>query len=175
MAKAKNTRSPADTLIIESYKTTMDGLAAYYGDAFEIVLHDLTDLDHSIIKIVNGFHSGRKEGGPITDFALSMLEQIRKNAGSGPYISYFSASKYGKPVRSTTIVIFGERHRAIGMICINLYLDSPLSSLLQNFSLAPQADYVTENFITDSNELILRSLEKVKTEVQSDDTVHHSL
>jgi predicted transcriptional regulator YheO len=174
MAKAKNSLSPADKLIIESYKTTMEGLATYYGEAFEIVLHDLTDLDHSIIKIVNGFHSGRKEGGPVTDLALSMLERIRKNH-SGPYISYFSASKYGKPVRSTTIVIFGEHKRAIGMLCINLYLDSPLSSLLQNLSMAPQTDYITENFINDSNELILRTLEKVKTTVHADDSVHPSL
>ncbi|WP_010259924.1 helix-turn-helix transcriptional regulator [Treponema primitia] len=182
MARAKDSLSAADKLIIESYKTTMDGLAAYYGDAFEIVLHDLMDLDHSIIKILNGFHSGRKEGGPITDFALSMLEQIRKNAAaegkqpqSGPYISYVSASKYGKPVRSTTIILFGERNRAIGMLCINLYLDSPLSSLLQKFSMVPQSDFVTENFINDSNELILRTLEKVKNAVNSDETVHPSL
>ncbi|MDR2740857.1 MAG: PAS domain-containing protein [Treponema sp.] len=79
MAKSKNLLSAADRLILDSYKTTIDGLAAYYGDAFEIVLHDLTDLDHSIIKIANGFHSGWKEGSPITDLALSMLEEIQKN------------------------------------------------------------------------------------------------
>ncbi|MDR2739233.1 MAG: PAS domain-containing protein, partial [Treponema sp.] len=124
MAKAKSALSRTDRLIIESYKTTMDGLAAYYGEAFEIVLHDLTDLDHSIIKIVNGFHSGRKEGSPITDLALSMLEQIRKSSvpGSsaayrGPYITYLSSSKYGKPVKSTTIVIFGEKNKPIGLLC----------------------------------------------------------
>jgi predicted transcriptional regulator YheO len=56
------------------------------------------------------------------------------------------------------------------MLCINLYLDSPLSSLLQNFSMVPHSDYVNENFINDSNELILRTLEKAKAEVNGDDT-----
>jgi predicted transcriptional regulator YheO len=163
--------SPADRRIIDSYKTTMEGLASYYGEAFEYVLHDLIDLDHSIIKIINGFHSGRKEGAPITDLALSMLEQIRKNDASRPFVSYTSKNKYGKPVRSTTIVIFGEKQQAIGMLCINLYLDSPISSFLQNFSLVLQSDFVTENFTSDSDELIARSLEKVKNEVQMDDTV----
>lgn len=178
MAKPKSALSRTDELIIESYKTTMDGLAAYYGEAFEFVLHDLIDLDHSIIKIVNGFHSGRKEGAPITDFALSMLEQIRKNnapgssaAYRGPYITYLSSSKYGKPVKSTTIVIFGEKNKPIGLLCINLYLDSPLISLLQNFSLAAPAEYIAENFISDSDELIARSLEKVKAGVLADNTV----
>jgi predicted transcriptional regulator YheO len=178
MAKSKSALSRTDELIIESYKMTMDGLAAYCGEAFEIVLHDLTDLDHSIIKIVNGFHSGRKKGAPITDLALSMLEQIKKNNGGGgpaekrgPYITYFSSSKYGKPVKSTTIVIFGEKEKPIGLLCINLYLDSPLTSLMKNFSPAAPTEYIAENFISDSNELITRSMEKVKAEVLADDTV----
>jgi predicted transcriptional regulator YheO len=179
MAKSKTLLSPADRLILDSYKTTIDGLAAYYGDAFEIVLHDLTDLDHSIIKIANGFHSGRKAGSPITDLALSMLEEIRKNAAAGertgqgnqgirPYNTYVSASKYGKPVRSTTVVIFGENKKAIGLLCINLYMDSPISSLLQNFSLVSAGQFMMENFISESDELIARALEKVKSDVTAD-------
>ncbi|MDR3303191.1 MAG: PAS domain-containing protein, partial [Treponema sp.] len=136
--------SSADQRILDSYKTSLEGLSAYLGEAFEIVLHDLSDLDHSIIKVFNGFHSGRKEGAPITDLALSMLDQINKNAD--PFISYLSRSKYGKPVKSTTIVIFGENRNAIGLICINLYLDSPLTSLLQDFaSLDNPVEFVSEN------------------------------
>jgi predicted transcriptional regulator YheO len=176
MAKTSGALSQTDRMILESHKMTMDGLAAYFGEAFELVLHDLIDLDHSIIKIINGFHSGRKEGAPITDFALSMLEQIKQNslpeAGhSRPFISYLSSSKYGKPVRSTTIVIFGEKKRPIGLLCINLYLDSPLTSLLQNFSSASPTEYVAEHFISDSNELIARSLEKTKADVLDDDSI----
>ncbi|MDR1618834.1 MAG: PAS domain-containing protein [Treponema sp.] len=176
MPKSGTSLSKTDRLIIESYKTTMDGLAAYYGEAFEIVLHDLVDLDHSIIKIVNGFHSGRREGAPITDLGLSVLEQIKKNNIPGssvtcPFMTYFSSSKYGKPVKSTTIVIFGEKKKPIGLLCINLYLDSPLTSLLQNFSPAAPAEYVAEHFISDSDELITRSLEKVKSETLADNAV----
>jgi predicted transcriptional regulator YheO len=176
MARVSGALSPADRMILESHKMTMDGLAAYFGEAFELVLHDLIDLDHSIIKIINGFHSGRKEGAPITDFALSMLEQIKQSglpeAGySRPFISYFASSKYGKPVRSTTIVIFGEKKRPIGLLCINFYLDSPLTSLLQNFSPVSPAEYAAEHFISDSNELIARSLEKTKAGVLADDSI----
>ena len=54
--KIREPLSKVDRYILDSYKTTMEGLAAYYGEAFEIVLHDLSDLDHSIVKIINGFH-----------------------------------------------------------------------------------------------------------------------
>jgi predicted transcriptional regulator YheO len=180
MAKNRKVLSAQDKLILESYKTTMDGLAAYYGEAFEIVLHNLVDLNHSIIKIVNGFHSGRKEGAPITDFALSMLEKIRSDNISKkpdknptPYTTYISSSKYGKPVKSTTIVIFGENHRAVGLLCINLYLDSPIFALapfLGGFTDSPE-ELIDENFITNSDELIFKALEKVKAAVMADDTI----
>jgi predicted transcriptional regulator YheO len=167
-----------DRLIIDSYKTTMEGLAAYLGEAFEIVLHDLSDYDHSIVKIINGFHSGRGEGAPITDLALSLLERLQENSRgekprasgeiAGPFVSYTSKSKYGKPVRSATMVIFGAQQRAIGLLCINLYLDSPLSSLLHSFSPAAPSGFITEHFSSDSDELLSRALEKVKREVAAD-------
>jgi predicted transcriptional regulator YheO len=168
--------SHTDALILESYKTVVEGLAAYFGDAFEFVLHDLIDLDHSLTKILHGSHSGRKEGAPITDFALSMLEKIKAQSDSGkPYAVYFSQSKYGKPVRSTTIVINGERGKPIGLLCVNLYLDSPITSLLENFSLARASDYITENFSHDSGDLITRALARAKDEVYADDSIHEHL
>jgi len=150
----------------------MLGLASYFGDAFEFVLHDLTDYDHSVIKIINGYHSNRKEGAPITDLALSMLEQIRNNGNNtAPFISYTSKGKHGKPIRSTTIVISGEKMKPIGLLCVNLYLDSPLSSVLRNFSPVPQSDYVTENFSNNSDELIIRALGKARDAVEADSSV----
>jgi len=166
-----NKLSASERLIIDSYKSTMEGLASYFGEAFEFVLHDITDFDHSIIKIINGSHSGRREGSPITDLALSMLEKIQADDFSKPFMCYTSKSKYGRPVKSSTIVIFGDRKKVIGLLCVNFYLDSPLTALLQNFSLDPQTDYVTENFSSDSDELIARALEKVKREVDADDSV----
>lgn len=176
--KELNVFSGNDALIIESYKNLMDALAVYLGEAFELVLHNLTDLDHSVIKIVNGFHSGRKKGAPITDFALAMLEKIRsgdndglKTDSCGTFATYFSAGKYGKPVKSSTIVIAGESGTAIGLFCINFYMDSSISSLFQSFSAGASPDLITENFINDSDELIKRVLEKVKSGVFSDDSV----
>jgi predicted transcriptional regulator YheO len=168
--------SYTDSLILESYKTMVEGLAAYFGEAFEFVLHDLVDLDHSIIKILNGSHSGRKEGAPITDFALSMLEKIKaQDDDEKPYAVYFSQSKYGKPVRSTTIVINGEQNKPIGLLCMNFYLDSPLTSLLQNFSLGQASDYISENFSNDSGDLIIRALASAKSEVNADDSIHEHM
>jgi predicted transcriptional regulator YheO len=42
---------------------------------------------------------------------------------------------------------------------------------LQNFSLAAPAEYIAEHFISDSDELITRSLEKVKSGVMADNGI----
>jgi predicted transcriptional regulator YheO len=120
--------------------------------------------------MINGFHSGRSEGAPITDLALTMLEKINENGG-GQYITYYSKSKYGKPVKSVTLTISGEHGRVIGLVCINMYMDSPITSLLQSFTMNGYVEYVSENFSNDSDELIYRSLERVKKEVETNDAV----
>ena len=68
-----------EKLILSSYKVLVDGLADYLGNGYEIILHSLEDMEKSVIKIVNGHYTGRTEGSPITNFALSMLETLKKN------------------------------------------------------------------------------------------------
>ena len=68
-----------DREILKSYQYMLDGLALYLGDSYEIVLHSLEDLSHSVIKIINGHYTKREVGAPITDLALSMLHDIQKS------------------------------------------------------------------------------------------------
>ena len=55
-----------DRKILDSFALMLNGLGAYLGDGYELVLHSLENLDHSVIKIINGHYTGRKEGAPIT-------------------------------------------------------------------------------------------------------------
>ena len=118
-----------DRMVLESYKTLCEGLANYLGDGYEIVLHSLENYDNSVIKIINGYYTGRKEGAPITDLALHMLEDIRHNNGKD-YIAYYSKNKKGEPMHSTTIAIRSENAKIVGLLCINFYLNTPLASVI---------------------------------------------
>ena len=83
----------ADQKILKSYIPTLQGLAAYLGSSYEIVLHSLEDYDHSVIGIINGEHTGRRIGAPITDLALDMLDEI--SAGGKASTVYSAGSKKG--------------------------------------------------------------------------------
>ena len=96
-----------DKQILESYKIMIDGMAEYMGEGYEIILHSLQNLDRSVIKIINGHYTGREEGAPITDLALSMLSKIAESKEIKS-LCYFTKDKAGVTLKSTTIPIVGE-------------------------------------------------------------------
>ena len=173
--------SELDYQILESYRQIIHGLGEYLGSAYEIILHNLGSYDHSVIAIENGHYTGRKVGAPITNMALDMLESIRNN-NSGDNISYFTTSKNGKPMKSTTIAIRGEKQRVIGLLCINFYMDIPFSSLLKDFTTnaisqeqtletSISSTNVTEEFHENSTDLILNIITSSKEQILQDNTI----
>lgn len=94
------------------------GIADMFGDNCEVVLHDLRDLENSIIAIENGYLTGRKVGSPMTDLGLFFLKSnlfLVKD-----YVSnYQTKSRNGKKLKSTTIFIKNDNGKIIGLLCIN--------------------------------------------------------
>ena len=95
-----------DKMILQSYRSMVEGLGNYLGEAYEIVLHSLEDFQHSVIYINHGEHTGRKVGAPITDKALDFLIKFSEN--SSKQETYYSVNAKGEPLKSTTIAIKGE-------------------------------------------------------------------
>lgn len=166
-----------DRAILESYRLTIDGLADYLGDSYEFVLHSLENLDQSVIKIVNGFHTGRTEGAPITNLALTMLEKISSEEGKNSNC-YFTKNKKGEPLKSSTIVIRGTSGNPIGLLCINFYLNTPINSWIGGFverNEEMRQRPIKENFSETVNELIIKTYEEVRVQVENDLTILPSL
>lgn len=171
--KTVNYFSESDFKILESYKVTLDGLADYLGEGYELVLHSLHDLNHSVIKIINGHYTGRREGSPITDLALNMLEKIRSYE-SRDYISYFNKNKKGEPLKAATVAIRGENNRIIGLLCINFYLNTPMQQVLNSFApqvKVPEENGISETLVDNVNDLIKESVDEVGYEVRNDASI----
>ena len=161
-----------DREILNSYANLINGLACYLGEGYEIVLHSLENYEHSVINIINGEHTGRKIGAPITDLALGMLDKISNC--DDDFITYFSTNKKGEPLKSTTIAIRGEKNRIIGLLCMNLYLNTSMIDIIKTFVPATQnfvAHTSKENFADNSDELIESTLNSVRDKVYADDAI----
>lgn len=176
MKKINVSFTEKDRLILESYKIVVEGLANYLGSGYEFVLHSLENPNESIVQIINGHHTGRKVGAPVTDLALSMLSKIQKEDHGG-YISYHVKNKKGESLKATTIVIKGEDNKIIGLLCINFYLNTPLSEIISNLNHSSDTveTYATENFVENVDELIFQAVSQVKKEIESDESVPHLL
>ena len=159
-----------DRLILDSLSNTLDGLAGYMGDGYEFVLHSLEDTERSVIKIINGYHTGRKVGAPITDLALQMLDKVNSSEGSDS-ITYFTRNKNGEPLKSTTIAVRGEGRRIIGLLCINFYLNSSFSDIISGFFDMHGAGFRTETFVDNSNDGIKEVYERVHSIIGANDSI----
>lgn len=165
-----------DRAILESYKMMIEGLASYLGSGYEFVLHSLENLNESVVKIINGHHTGRQIGAPVTDLALSMLSKLQRDGEKG-YISYNVKNKKGEPLKATTILIKGDNNKNIGLLCINFYLNTPLSELISNLSNSSDSaeTYASETFVENVEELISQAVSQVQKEVEMDESVSHLL
>lgn len=159
-----------DRQILASYVTLVEGLADYLGDEYELVLHSLEDLDCSVIRIINGQYTGRKEGAPITDLALAMLSRIEDEHRKG-YISYYSRNRKGEPLKATTITIKGTGGRVIGLLCINYYMEHQQAENPAPSGMAQKNPVMQEIFAKDTQELVRQMVEKAREEAVIDNSV----
>ena len=151
----------------------MDGLSAYLGEGYEIILHSLEDLDHSVIKIINGHYTERCEGAPITDLALTMLEDLNRRS-SLEVKAYFN-HKSGKTLKSVTIPVVGEQRRIIGLLCINFHMEISVFNFLTQF-LPNEASNISssETFNKNADGLLISALEDAKAQIYGDKSVNAS-
>lgn len=103
---------------VESFIPLVDFLETVIGHNTEIVLHDFSDLEHSVVDIRNGGISGREVGAPATDFVLKVLngDAFSDRDHTEPYLSHSVA---GKPLRSGSFFI-RENGKLVGMLCVNV-------------------------------------------------------
>ncbi|MFT8311267.1 MAG: PAS domain-containing protein [Sporolactobacillus sp.] len=104
---------------LERYKDLVDFLGEVLGDDTEIILHDVTDLENSIVAISETNLSGREIGSPVTNLILKMLKEGRSQNKSF-ITNYEGVAKDGTILRSSTFFIRNEKDEIIGMLCINV-------------------------------------------------------
>lgn len=109
--------------ILTFYGKFVDFLADMLGKDCEVVLHDLTTPDMSIVQIKNGHWSGRVIGGPLTDLALKIL-QNKELLSTHDYISNYKAiNSKGEIFKSSTYFIKNSKKEVIGLLCVNININ----------------------------------------------------
>ena len=102
---------------LEMLKQLADGIAAQFGDKCEVVIHDVNNMDHSIVYIVNGHVSGRKVG---DGGSRVVIEQaIQANAQPEDELCYLTRTPDGRILKSSSIYIRGAKGAVTAIFSIN--------------------------------------------------------
>ncbi|BEP29909.1 helix-turn-helix transcriptional regulator [Helicovermis profundi] len=102
--------------ILKSYIPLVNGLAETFGNNCEVVLHDFTNLQNSIVAIANGHITGRDIGSPMTELSLNKVTNGKTDKDS---INYTEKSMDGRVLKSSTMFIKDEFEKVIGCFCLN--------------------------------------------------------
>lgn len=101
--------------LFENLKRIASAVASQFGPSCEVVVHDLSHLENSIVFIA-GDVTGRQVGGPVTDFVLGLLNQEQSPED---LVGYMAQTRDGKALTSSTVFLKDKRGRPIGVFCIN--------------------------------------------------------
>ena len=113
--QAKKTHS-RNRALIESYIPMVRFIAAIAGPRCEVALHDLEDVNHSIIAIENGHVTGRSVGDGLIDFAIGPAFENDDQE--------FIANIYGKTtadnkrLRLSGYYIRNAENEIVGLLCV---------------------------------------------------------
>ena len=105
---------------LQTWIPLVDFLADALGDTCEVVLHDLKNIEHSIIAIRNSHITGRKIGDSTSDFALEIVQQQTKNKNTRYVSPYYGIlGKNGKLLRLSSFFIY-DGGDLVGMLALNM-------------------------------------------------------
>ncbi|KXL53083.1 YheO-like PAS domain protein [Anaerotignum neopropionicum] len=167
--------SERDRAILNSFIHITDGIAEFLGGYCEVVIHNLENMDHSVMHIINGHLSGRQTGAAISEVTLSFLNRMMAEP-SLKHVCYFAKNNRGETFKASIIPILGEKGNIIGLICLNMYLAAPISALVQSMTQGDgtKQESISETFVENTTELMLNALDEAKKTVFSNLSISSS-
>lgn len=142
---------------LQMLREIVPALGRALGPFYEVVLHDFSKPERSIIAI-EGNLTGRHVGGSVTNVVLPAL----KGESVEHMLGYKTVLKDGRVLKSSTIFVRDVEGKVIGAICINFDLSAIQSSLSMLNSLAALTEEEKEEvFPTNVSELVSELIDRV--------------
>lgn len=144
------------------YVQIMRGLADIFGDGSEILMHDTSRLDSSLVACAGDRLTGRPLGSPMSAYGVELVTSGRLD-GRGAYI-YMTRTNDGSPIKCCVIPLRGTAGELIGLICV--HLDATRASALlmaaeQFFRVTDTDEQVDEFFGAEPEEIFRVTMDEL--------------
>ena len=131
----------------------------------EVELHDLTEsYESTVVMIENGHVTDRRVGDCGSNLGLEVLRGTVRN---GDKYGYFTNTRDGRVLRSSSVYVRDDEGKVIGCLCINfdvsnlMVADKTIRSLISS----GEGEKEEEFFVNDVNQLLDALLQKAMEEV----------
>lgn len=115
---------------LKAFFPVAESISALFGRNCEVVIHDLSQPQSSVVKVINGGVTGRKVGQSIRDLVISVL--LSDKYSNDMLANYRSlSSDHEKVIKSSTALIRDENGKPIGAFCVNFNITNLLTALPQ--------------------------------------------
>ncbi len=116
---------------LQPYVPLADMLVRIFGKGCEVVLHDLTDPQHSVVYVANNTVTGRQIGESFSSLVDQVLlsPDLKENSVSNYYF-HTKDGNGGKLIRSSTLLIRKPDGSLDGALCINLDTE-PFTNMIE--------------------------------------------
>jgi len=105
-------------LLIKQYIPIANLIAMTFGKECEVVLHDLTTPEKSVIYTVNNHVTGRQVGQSFDHIITHVL--LSQNFENDCLANYYFKSSDNRLIKSSTLLIRDSDNKVMGAICINI-------------------------------------------------------
>lgn len=127
--------SVRNTIFLSRFIPIVKGLQSHLGSLYEIILHDVSEPDASIVYIAGNL-TNRPIGGPLTNVVIEELKRHGNDAQD--MIGYITDLSDGRRFKSSTIFLRDEQGTLMGCLCINMDItgiQSTVNFLMESISL----------------------------------------
>ncbi|MFI5916218.1 transcriptional regulator [Dactylosporangium sp. NPDC051541] len=102
--------------IFAALRPVVEGLAQTFGRTCEVVLHDYSDTEHSVVA-VGGDVTGRRPGDAMSQIGLRVLA-----AGDAAVneVNYLTRTADGRTLKCSTFPLRGPDGALLGALCVNV-------------------------------------------------------
>ena len=104
-------------VLLKSLIPIAETIGKTFGDRCEVVLHDLTIPEKSVVYTVNGDVTGRREGQTFDRLVRSVL--LNKNFTRDYAVNYTFETEDGRRIKSSSSLVRDEAGEVVGVFCVN--------------------------------------------------------
>ncbi|WP_110955024.1 helix-turn-helix transcriptional regulator [Anaerosinus massiliensis] len=128
---------------LEKYIPIANLIAKTFGKNCEVVIHDLSIPQNSVVYTIHNHVTGRQIGQPFDHLIKDVL--LSKNFDHDFTANYLTVTEDGRKIKSSTALIRDYDDKVIGAFCVNYDLNSfdNLKTLLDDFLITEQENIET--------------------------------